>query len=461
MRTAINLVLNLALVYGCALTAQAREEFRREFSQTVTLAAGHSFRIENADGNVLIHTQPNGEAAIRATIQCSAPTAEDARRCAGRIQILVNQGGGNLSVRTQLPSANLSNTGFSVNYDLDLPEAAPLEIRNRFGAISLTGTHGAAIINSGNGNVTLSNGRGRQQIENSFGGVEIRGNDGDVIVRNTNGDVTAADVSGTLDISNRFGKVRVTNAARGLTIHSDNGDIEAFRVGGVASISNSFGPVVVSEARADLNVHNQNGGITANGVGGAADLETTFGQVQFTRVAKSLTVRAQNTGVSGQDVGGAAIVETTFATVDLRDLKAGARITAGNSPIKLASVAGEIYAKTSFAQVRLDSAAGPVTVENNNGSVIVDARPSKPGLECQPIVVHTSFSPIRVSVPAGGPGYQVTASTSFGSIRTDHEVRVTGELAAGSLHGRIGNGSCPLRLNDQNGDIEIVKAVNR
>lgn len=458
----MRIAISLALVCACAVSAYAREEFRREFSRTVTLEPGHRFRIENAFGNVTIRTQPNGQAAIRAVIQCSAPTAGEARRCADRIQISIDQGGGNLSVRTEFPSANtMSNTGFGVNYDIDIPEAAPLEVRNRFGAVNLTGPRAGATVVNGNGNVTLSAGRGRQQIENSFGSVDVRANEGDVIVRNTNGNVTAADVSGDLDIADRFGRVHVTNAGRGLTIHSDNGEIEASRVGGVATISNSFGPVVVGDAKSDLNVHNQNGGITANGVAGAADLATSFGHVQFSRIGKSLTVHAQNTGVTGQDVGGAAVVETTFATVDLRGIKGGARITAGNSPIKLAGVGGEIYAKTSFAEVRLDSAAGPVTVENNNGSVIIDAQPARPGLECQPITVRTSFSPIRVAVPAGGPGYAVTANTSFGSIHTDHEMRVTGDVAAGSVHGRIGEGSCPLRLNDQNGNIEILKSPTR
>jgi len=457
MRTAIK----LALACACVLTAQGREEYRREFTRTVTLAAGHSVRIENSLGNVTIHTQPDGQAAIRAVIQCSAPTAAEARQCADRIQVVVDQGGGNLSVRTEYPSNNgISNIGFGVNYDLDLPQAAPLEVRNRFGAVSLVGQHAAATIVNANGNVTLSMGRGRQEIENSFGSVDVRGNEGDVTVRNTNGDVTAADVTGTLDIADRFGKVRAANTGRGLTIHSNNGDIQANRVGGVATISNSFGPVVVSEAKSDVNVHNQNGAVTAQGVDGAADLETSFGRVQFARIAKSLIVHAQNTSITGEEVGAGARVETTFGTVDLRGIRGGARITAGNSPIKLAEVAGEVYAKTSFAEVRLDSASGPVTVENNNGSVNIDAHPAKPGLECQPISVRTTFSPIRVAVPAGGPGYHVNASTSFGTIRTEQEMVVSGELA-GSLRGRIGNGSCPLWLNDQNGNIEILKSVSR
>ena len=301
----MRIAIKLALVCGCALTAQAREEFRREFSRTVTLAAGHGFRIENSFGNVTIHTQPKGEAAIRATIQCSAATASEARRCADRIQISIDEGGGSLAVRTEFPSLNeRSNTGFRVDYDLDIPEAAPLEVRNRFGAVSLIGPHSASTIVNGNGNVTLSMGHGRQQIENSFGNVDVRGNEGEVIIRNTNGGVTAEDVSGTLDIADRFGKIHVTNAGRSLTIHSNNGEIEAVRVAGVATISNSFGPVVISEAKSDVNVHNRNGGITANGVVGAADFETSFGHVQFARIGKSLTVHAQNTSVAGQEVGG-------------------------------------------------------------------------------------------------------------------------------------------------------------
>ena len=455
-------VIKAALVCGCALSAQAREEYRKEFSRTLTLAAGRSVRIENSLGNVRIQAAPRGEAAVKAMIRCSAPTAEEARRCADRIQILVDQGGGNLSVRTEYPSNNgRSNIGYQVDYDLTVPEAAPLEVRNRFGEVTVNGAHAGTQIVNANGHVSVSAGRGAAQVENTFGGVEVRGNEGDVTVRNANGPVTVTDATGTVDIANRFNTVHVTNVGRGLTIHSNNGEIEAARVGGVTTISNSFGPVIVSEARSDVNVHNQNGGVTANNVDGTADLETTFGPVHFSKVAKALIVRAQNSTVNGDGVGGAATVETTFGSVTLREVKGGARVTAGNSPIALAGVGGEIYAKTSFGEVRLDKAAGPVTVEDTNGSVIIDAQPAKPGLECQPITVHTTFSPIRVSVPAGGPGYQVTANTSFGAIRTEHEMAVSGTVSPGALHGRIGQGSCPLRLNNQNGDIEIRKSATR
>ena len=138
--------------------------------------------------------------------------------------------------------------------------------------------------------------------------------------------------------------------------------------------------------------------------------------------------------ITGDTVAESATVETTFGGVDLRDVKGGARVTAGNSSIRLTGIGGEAYAKTTFNGITISDVAGPVTVENQNGSVIVDARR---GAKCQPISLHTTFGPIRVTVPAGA-GYNVTARTSFGRIHSDAEITVTGDLSPDSLTGKIG-----------------------
>ena len=220
-----------------------------------------------------------------------------------------------------------------------------------------------------------------------------------------------------------------------------------------ANIANSFGKVVVTDAKGDLFVQNQNGEIQATGIAGGADLHNSFAGVRFTRIGKNLTVRSQNANVVGDTVGGSATVETTFGGVDLRDVKGGARVTAGNSSVRLAGVAGEVFAKTSFGGVTITDAAGPVTVESGNGSITLEARP---GRKCQPVSLHTTFAPIRVTVPQGA-GYNLNAQTSFGRIRSDFEVAVSGEIGHDSLTGKIGGGGCDLRLMDQNGNIEILK----
>jgi len=152
-------------------------------------------------------------------------------------------------------------------------------------------------------------------------------------------------------------------------------------------------------------------------------------------------------------VGESAIVETTFGSADLRRVKGGARVTAGNSPVRLVEIGGEVYVKTTFAGVDVSDASGPVTVEGQNGHVLVE---TKSGQRCQPISLTTSFSPIRVVIPAG-VGYNVTAKTSFGKIHSEHELTISGGISPDFLTGKIAGGGCELRLTGQNGNIDIVK----
>jgi hypothetical protein len=54
--------------------------------------------------------------------------------------------------------------------------------------------------------------------------------------------------------------------------------------------------------------------------------------------------------------------------------------------------------------------------------------------------------------------YRVTARTSFGKIRTDFPLTVSGALSNDSLDGVIGGGRCEMKLTNNNGAIEILKS---
>jgi len=443
----------LLLLISCALSAAPREEFRKDFARTAALPAGRAFRIEHQFGRVRVRTHAKNEVDVRATIRCSAPTAEEARRHADEVQITFEETASGVYVRTRYPNNWPRNVSYNADYEILMPETAPLDIRNRFGETDVAGLHSAATINSGNGSVTLIGARGRQRVENSFGSVEVRSIDGDVAINNGNGRVIAGEITGAVDITNRFESTRVTKAGRGVTIHSNNGWVEVDDAGGPVVVSDSFGRVNVTEAKSDVRVQNQNGDVVATGVAGLADLHTSFGLITFARVGKGVTAIAQNSHIRGDTVGEAAVVETTFGSVDLRGVKGGARVTAGNSPVRLAGIGGDVWVRDSFSPVNVADAAGSVTVENQNGSVDVQA---KAGVGCKPISLRTSFGLIRVTVPRG-IGYNVAARTSFGRIHSDGaSVTVTGDITPDSLTGKIGAGGCDLRLNGQNGNIEIV-----
>jgi DUF4097 and DUF4098 domain-containing protein YvlB len=152
-------------------------------------------------------------------------------------------------------------------------------------------------------------------------------------------------------------------------------------------------------------------------------------------------------------VGENAVIETTFGGVDLRGVKGGARVTAQNSPLRLVDIGGDVYAKTTFAGTTVENTAGPVTVESQNGTVAVTAKPAG---GCKPIVLRTTFAPIRVTIP-NGIGYTVSAHTTFGKIRSEADLTLNGQIGEGAIEGKIAGGGCELRLIGQNSNIDILK----
>jgi hypothetical protein len=151
------------------------------------------------------------EVQVTAVIRCSAPTANEARACADRVQITVQESTSGVWMRTEYPQ-NWRNVGYSVECDVTMPDTAPLELSNRFGSVDISSLHANATIRNSNGPVAFLAGRGRHRIENSFGNTEVRNNDGDVIIVNGNGSVPATDITGAVDVTNRFANIRVVNA---------------------------------------------------------------------------------------------------------------------------------------------------------------------------------------------------------------------------------------------------------
>jgi hypothetical protein len=155
--------------------------------------------------------------------------------------------------------------------------------------------------------------------------------------------------------------------------------------------------------------------------------------------------------VTVRDIGGATDIQSTFGRIEATLLRQGGRVTGGNADVTVADVTGALYVKTSFGQVRVDRISGGLTAENNNGAV--RGAGVKGG-----IVASTSFAPIVLTVPEG-LGMALSATTSFGTIRSDVPLTTTGAVAKDSLQGTVGGGGCPVTLTNANGNVEIRKAL--
>jgi hypothetical protein len=221
-----------------------------------------------------------------------------------------------------------------------------------------------------------------------------------VSIKNSFGSVDAADLHGASVIDNNNGSIHVRNSAA-VRISNSFGSIDLTGAAGDAVINGSYGPVRAADVKGSLEIHNRFGTIVA------------------------------------ERIGGSAILDNFIGTVTAREVK------------------GNATTKTSFSGVLFEGIGGRISVENQNGAISVASHPAN---TCHDISLKTSFSSIRLALPAG-IGYNVAARTSFGRVSSELPVTVNGAASGESLNGTIGSGGCQLQLTDSNGSIEIVKTA--
>jgi hypothetical protein len=484
------------IFFGLILTfnGAAREEYTRSFDKTVDLRQGQAVLIEHRLGDIVISTHPQPNMTIHADIHVSASDRARAEEFANRIEILTESSSSGFSIRTRYPEKPESLLGFNnvsywVRYELTIPENAPLQVRNAFGGVSVSGLKASADLRTSHGAMSFRAGKGSQRLENSFASIEVADNAGDVAIENTNGDVRVHDVTGALNIRDRFASISAERVGTSVTIVNTNGTVNLLDAKGTGRITNAFGDVTVRDVRGDLTVHNGNGRINASNVNGMAELNTSFAEVRFSEIGRDLSVRANNSQIEGSRVKGTTSVENSFGRVLVTDVDGGVNVRSQNGEVSVSRVHGEATLKTTFGAIQAADIGGALTVDNTNGSVratnaqsakvktsfaavvleriagaidvddqngAVDAAGNTEG-SCHPIAIRTSFSPIRVRL-GGDPSYRVSATTSFGKIRSDFPMTVSGVFSGDALNGTIGGGRCDLRLTDSNGSIEILNS---
>ena len=454
-RNQISWVLLALCVVGAA--ARVQQETVRNFDKTVTLAAGQRVRVESKFGEVRLRGAAQKDVVIHATIRAASSNQSESQSLADSIKVEVEQDSAGVFVRTVYPDRerhgfNFHNVSYSVNLDISLPENAPLDVRNEFGEVTLTDCKGGSKVLNGHGALRLRNGAGMHDLQNFFGAVDVTGNNGDLRINNGNGAVSVSDVTGSADIKNRFGKVSVRNTGRGVVIVANNGAV-AVDTAASASITNSFGEVTVRAVRGDATVQNTNGAVVVSQIGGAAGLKTSFGAITATDIGRTLTVTDANGAIRAVKVGGQLTAKTAFGAVDVSQVDGGVDLTSQNGAIRAVDVKGNARAVTGFSGITLENVTGAIEATNANGSITVTSTANG---GCKPIVLKSTFGPIKLFLPEG-VNYDVTASTTFSGINVEFPVTTTGMISEGSLHGRIGNGGCELRITNANGRIDVLK----
>ena len=400
-------------VVATATAAVADENYRYEQKFTRTQDwDGRALIVDHHFGSVTVQAEGSNRVEIRATIRASDPDFGK------QIRIDVVEEPTAIKVRTEYPlTGRVRNTtsSFTVDYVIKVPRRAAVQIENRFGAINVSGIAGVVKLTNSQGSIWVKESRGPLTAINAFGSITVHdATSASNVLRNQNGSIEVHDVDGNLDVTNRFGSVNVASVDGNVILRNSNGSLNVKDILRDLTVENAFADMTVSDIGGALKVINTNGRVDVRDIIRDATITNSFGSVSATTVGGALAVNGQNVSVNAKEVGGNVTVRTSFSPVFLKEV------------------------------------GGAVDIRNNNGSIAVS---ELNGTACQPLIVRTSLSAVKVVLPANA-SYKVNARNSNGQIRSSIPVRSTSSTND-ALIGIIGKGKCTMELVNSNGSITI------
>jgi len=173
------------------------------------------------------------------------------------------------------------------------------------------------------------------------------------------------------------------------------------------------------------------GSVTVANIGNDARLTTGSGSIKLTGVKGQLRASTGSGSIRGTGVAGGISASTGSGSVELEQVSAGnVEISTGSGGITLTGIKGGLRAHTGSGSIRVN---GEPTADWN---------------------VRTASGTIRVRVPSGA-SFDLAASTSSGSITTDHPVTLQGRFGRKEIRGKVRNGGPLLDLSTSSGSIYV------
>jgi DUF4097 and DUF4098 domain-containing protein YvlB len=337
---------------------------------------------------------------------------------------------------------------FTEHYEKDVPPGSSIEIINRFGSVNVTPADTDRIVVDVSKSITAADQEsadelartfnysiveeaGRYRVISNYNRDENRNHGrrfktsltirvpkrSAVSVNNRYGEVEVSDLAGDQQVENGFGATLLSRINGAVDIKSRNDRVAVEDITGAAKISSQFGNVEARRVSGNLDLEHRNGDVNVEEIKGDARISNQFGSITATTIGGSLTVNARMTGVEATHVGGNATVETQFHYVKLEDVK------------------------------------GVIFVENRNGNVEVRfVQPPRNNVR-----VGNKFGDVTLILPDNS-AFSLDARTRYAHVSTDFEtLSRRDEPDRNSLSGQVGSGGPEIRIDNQNGNINISK----
>jgi len=163
---------------------------------------------------------------------------------------------------------------------------------------------------------------------------------------------------------------------------------------------------------------------------------------------------ATGNGALNVDGAGAEVQASTGnGRVHIGETQGTVRVSTGNGEVDVRNAKGSVNVSTGNGNVDVVTVEGPVEVSSGNGDI--DVRMS--ALRAKEDMSFTTGSgDVKLTLPANYSG-ELDAQTGNGTIRSDFDLKVKGQISPRHVRATIGEGGPMLRMNTGNGEFEIRK----
>ncbi len=397
--------VRIRLFENRTVSAEGLEEKTLQTSGPVTLEVTNDF------GFVNVSAVEGSQVRIKAEKTAWGGSQEDAEAALTELKVIVEQKGDKISIRVEQPAEmqalSIGPGSGSVDFSIEVPFETEVDLTAVRGDVNLEGTTGEAKLRSSFGSVVIKNVIGPVGVDTDGGSIEAEYLD-----------------AGTEAIG----------------LHSQYGEIDARALkGGEVSITGANGQKTLQDIQASksLYMHSEFGAIKLTG--------GQVGQLDVTSNNGSTTIE-------GLRVRGEAKISAMFGDVSLTNVDAEA--------YTLESQNGKIYIDGASGKVTIDSQFGEIEVLNAenvsatfnaiNGGITFNG-----SLGEGPHVFESEYGNISMTLPED-TAVDIDLQTEFGSISSEFEMTIKGQIEEKHWQGKINGGGAELTVSTNNGNIELT-----
>jgi hypothetical protein len=236
-----------------------------------------------------------------------------------------------------------------------------------------------------------------------------------------------------VSVNSHRGDVNIAGRDGNVDISAQRSDTSVEDVTGSVKISQDKGTVRVQQVTGDVHVGSRLNEVSVSDVKGSLQLEGEFQEsVKLERIAKTVTFKSSRTDMEFSRLDGSLDLDSDELRAD--------------------QLTGPLHLTTRSKNIRLDSVAGDVRLQDDNGSVEVAMR------TVGNVQIDNRNGTVQLSLPDKA-GFRLDARVRDGEIQSDFpELKVSNEDREARASGSVGNGLSHIVINNQHEGVEIRKA---